>query len=193
MIFDASTVKRYVEIPTTELIYSNAVFAVGYSVVVESAVIVSVLFSVVSIVSVRKLYDKFGLTSTIIEFCPWIFEYNKTFALSKAKSYRYVDDEEYVRTFLLFNKSRYGARKIIYKLTNEKGVDKNIVENIVFDEIDDDFELELAEKMARKFVKTKKIEDKSDLQKVGAHLFQKGFDWRIINKVMATLFDVYED
>ena len=84
-------------------------------------------------------------------------------------------------------------RKIIYKLTNEKGVDKNIVENIVFDEIDDDFELELAEKMARKFVKTKKIEDKSDSQKVGVHLFQKGFDWRIINKVMATLFDIYED
>ena len=128
-----------------------------------------------------KLYDK-GYHKDEVDF-----------ALSKAKSYRYVDDEEYVRTFLLFNKSRYGARKIIYKLTNEKGVDKNIVENIVFDEIDDDFELELAEKMARKFVKTKKIEDKSDSQKVGAHLFQKGFDWRIINKVMATLFDVYED
>lgn len=128
-----------------------------------------------------KLYDK-GFHKDEVDF-----------ALFKAKSYRYVDDEEYVRTFLLFNKSRYGARKIIYKLTNEKGVDKNTVENIVYDEIDDDFELELAEKMAKKFVKTKKIEDKSDSQKVGAHLFQKGFDWRIINKVMATLFDVYED
>ena len=128
-----------------------------------------------------KLYDK-GFHKDEVDF-----------ALPKAKSYRYVDDEEYVRTFLLFNKSRYGARKIIYKLTNEKGVDKNTVENIVYDEIDDDFELELAEKMAKKFVKTKKIEDKSDSQKVGAHLFQKGFDWRIINKVMATLFDVYED
>ena len=61
------------------------------------------------------------------------------------------------------------------------------------DEIDDDFELELADKFAKKFVKTKKITDKADAQKVGAHLFQKGFDWRIINKVMANLFDVYED
>ncbi len=128
-----------------------------------------------------KLYDK-GFHKAEVDF-----------AISKAKGYRYVDDEEYVHTFLLFNKSRYGVRKIIYKLTIEKGVDKNLVENVVCDEIDDDFELELADKFAKKFVKTKKITDKADAQKVGAHLFQKGFDWRIINKVMANLFDVYED
>ncbi len=128
-----------------------------------------------------KLYDK-GFHKGEVDF-----------AIDKAKSYRYVDDEEYVRTFLLFNKSRYGVRKIVYKLTTEKGVDKQKVEDIVYDEIDDDFEVELAEKFAKKFVKSKKIADKSDAKKVGAHLFQKGFDWRIIDKVMAKLFDVYED
>ncbi len=128
-----------------------------------------------------KLYDK-GFHKSEVDF-----------AIDKAKSYRYVDDEEYVRTFLLFNKSRYGVRKIVYKLTAEKGVDKQKVEDIVYDEIDDDFEVELAEKFAQKFVKSKKIADKSDAKKVGAHLFQKGFDWRIIDKVMSKLFDVYED
>ena len=128
-----------------------------------------------------KLYDK-GFHKGEVDF-----------AIDKAKSYRYVDDEEYVRTFLLFNKSRYGVRKIVYKLTTEKGVDKQKVEDIVYDEIDDDFEVELAEKFAKKFVKSKKIADKSDAKKVGAHLFQKGFDWRIIDKVMSKLFDVYED
>ena len=129
----------------------------------------------------NKLYDK-GFHKGEVDF-----------AIDKAKSYRYVDDEEYVRTFLLFNKSRYGVRKIVYKLTTEKGVDKQKVEDIVYDEIDDDFEVELAEKFAQKFVKSKKITDKSDAKKVGAHLFQKGFDWRIIDKVMSKLFDVYED
>lgn len=129
----------------------------------------------------NKLYDK-GFHKGEVDF-----------AIDKAKSYRYVDDEEYVRTFLLFNKSRYGVRKIVYKLTTEKGVDKQKVEDIVYDEIDDDFEVELAEKFAKKFVKAKKITDKSDAKKVGAHLFQKGFDWRIIDKVMSKLFDVYED
>lgn len=128
-----------------------------------------------------KLYDK-GFHKGEVDF-----------AIDKAKSYRYVDDEEYVRTFLLFNKSRYGVRKIVYKLTTEKGVDKQKVEDIVYEEIDDDFEIELAEKFAKKFVKSKKIADKSDAKKVGAHLFQKGFDWRIIDKVMSKLFDVYED
>ena len=128
-----------------------------------------------------KLYDK-GFHKGEVDF-----------AIDKAKSYRYVDDEEYVRTFLLFNKSRYGVRKIVYKLTTEKGVDKQKVEDIVYDEIYDDFEVELAEKFAKKFVKSKKIADKSDAKKVGAHLFQKGFDWRTIDKVMSKLFDVYED
>lgn len=129
----------------------------------------------------NKLYDK-GFHKGEVDF-----------AIDKAKSYRYVDDEEYVRTFLLFNKSRYGVRKIVYKLTTEKGVDKQKVEDIVYDEIDDDFEVELAEKFAKKFAKSKKIADKSDAKKIGAHLFQKGFDWRIIDKVMSKLFDVYED
>lgn len=128
-----------------------------------------------------KLYDK-GFHKDEVDF-----------AINKAKGYKYVDDAEYVRTFLLFNKSRYGVRKIVFKLTNEKGVDKNIVEDIVSQEIDDEFELELADKMAKKFAKSKKIEDKSGAQKAGAHLFQKGFEWRTINKVLANLFDVYED
>ena len=128
-----------------------------------------------------KLYDK-GFHKDEVDF-----------AINKAKGYKYVDDAEYVRTFLLFNKSRYGVRKIVFKLTNEKGVDKNIVEDIVSQEIDDEFELELADKMAKKFAKSKKIEDKSGAQKVGARLFQKGFEWRTINKVLANLFDVYED
>lgn len=44
--------------------------------------------------------------------------------------------------------------------------------------------------MAQKYVKQKKIVDKSGAQKVAAHLYQKGFDWRIINKVMTNLFDI---
>ncbi len=127
-----------------------------------------------------KLYDK-GFHRNEVDF-----------AIDKAKGYRYVDDAEYVRMYLMYNKSRYGAKKIAYKLTSEKGVDKTLVDNILADTVDDDFEIELATSMAQKYVKQKKLE-KSDAQKVGAHLFQKGFDWRIINKVLSTLFDVYID
>lgn len=129
----------------------------------------------------NKLYDK-GFHRNEVEF-----------AIDKAKGYKHVDDAEYVRTFLFFNKTRYGARKIAYKLTTEKGVSKQLVNNIIADTIDDEFEIELCQNMAQKFVKSKKITDKSGAQKVGAHLFQKGFEWNIINNVMSNLFDVFEE
>lgn len=128
-----------------------------------------------------KLYDK-GFHRNEVEF-----------AIDKAKGYKYIDDLEYVRTFIFFNKSRYGARKIAYKLTTEKGVNKELVNNVIADTIDDEFEIELCTQMAQKFVKSKKIVDKSGAQKVGAHLFQKGFEWGVINKVMSTLFDVFDE
>ena len=61
-----------------------------------------------------KLYDK-GFHKDEVDF-----------AIDKAKGYKYVDDAEYVRTYLLFNKSRYGVRKIIYKLTTEKALTNNL-------------------------------------------------------------------
>lgn len=115
------------------------------------------------------------------------------FAIEKAKSHRYIDDEEYVRSFISFNKARCGAKKIAYKLTMEKGIDKTLVDNLIEDLIGDDFELEQAKAIAEKYVKQKKIVDKSGYKKVSAYLYQKGFDFRIINKVMSTLFDVYEE
>lgn len=115
------------------------------------------------------------------------------FAIEKAKSHRYIDDEEYVRSFISFNKSRCGAKKIAYKLTTEKGIDKRLVDNLIEDLMGDDFEIEKAKSIAEKYVKQKKIVDKSGYKKVSAYLYQKGFDFRIINKVMSTLFDVYEE
>ncbi len=125
----------------------------------------------------EKLYQK-GFHKNEVEF-----------AIDKAKSYRYIDDEQYVRTYLTFNKMRYGSKKLAYKLTVEKGVDKALVENLIADIIEEDFEIERASTIAKKYVKQKKITEKKDYQKVGAFLYQKGFSWAIINKVMSTVFD----
>ncbi len=130
---------------------------------------------------VEKLYTK-GYHKNEVEY-----------AISKAKEHKYISDEEYVRSFIYFNKSRCGAKKIAYKLTTEKGVDKRLVDNMIEDLLGDDFEIDCAKSIAEKYVKQKKISDKSGYQKVSAYLYQKGFEWRVINKVMSTLFDVYEE
>lgn len=115
------------------------------------------------------------------------------FAIDKAKGYRYIDDEAYVSTFLLFNKSRYGIKKLSYKLINEKGIQRAMAENMIADAIDDDYEFELAHDFAAKYAARKKITDKSGAQKVAAFLYQKGFEWNVINKAVSSLFDVFDD
>lgn len=127
----------------------------------------------------EKLYDK-GYHRDEVEF-----------ALEKAKKYRYINDEEYVRTFLLFNKTKYGAKKIEYKLTTEKGIDKRMVANMIEDLLPDEFEVQIASDMAEKYIKQKKITDKTGYQKVSAFLYQRGFAFKIINKVMAEKFDEF--
>ena len=127
----------------------------------------------------EKLYDR-GYHKNEVDF-----------AIDKAKSHRYINDEEYVRTFILFSKNKYGAKKIEYKLTAEKGVDKRLVDNMIQDMLPDSFEIQIASDMAEKYVKQKRIADRSGYQKVSAFLYQRGFSFRIINKVMAEKFDEF--
>ena len=126
----------------------------------------------------EKLYEK-GYHKNEVEY-----------AIERAKKYRYINDEEYVRTFVLFNKTKYGAKKIEYKLTTEKGIDKRLVANLIEDMLPDSYEIEVASDMAGKYMKQKKIADRSGYQRVSAFLYQRGFSFKIINKVLGQVFDV---
>lgn len=127
-----------------------------------------------------KLYEK-GFHKNEVEY-----------AIDRAKGYRYINDEEYVRLYLSFNKSRCGSKKLAYKLTVEKGVDKTLVDNMIEDEIGEEFEKESAKSIAEKYAKQKKITDKSGAQKVGAYLYQKGYSWGVINSVLDNLFNTFD-
>lgn len=115
------------------------------------------------------------------------------FAVSKAKGYRYINDEEYVRTFLTFNADRYGRKKLQYKLTQEKGIARETVDGLLYDIVTDEAERAKCAEFAKAYAQKKHIADRSEAQKVAAYLYQKGFDYRDINSAMATLFDVYDD
>ena len=129
----------------------------------------------------EKLYSK-GYHKNEVEF-----------AISKAKGYRYIDDAEYVRNFLMFNKSKYGTKKLSYKLITEKGVDKVFVENSIADLVSDEEEIEICRRFAEKYVKQKHVEDKAGIRKLSAFLYQKGFEFGVINSVVSDLFDVTDE
>jgi SOS response regulatory protein OraA/RecX len=77
-----------------------------------------------------------------------------------------------------------GRKMMAYKLTTDKGVDQTLVSNMIADLVSDQAETEKCIDMASKYIKKKRIWDKKDLQKVGAYLFTKGFEWNIINQAL---------
>lgn len=115
-------------------------------------------------------------------------------AIKKAKEYKFIDDENYVKLYYESYGKKYGVKKIVFNLTTQKGVDKNLVENVLYEIAPNDGEQAKALAFAEKYIVQKKITNRKDGQKVGAFLFRKGFEWNVINSVMSTLFDdVYEE
>lgn len=108
-------------------------------------------------------------------------------AIEKCLHYRYIDDENYVRSYVDYYSAKTGKKMIVYKLTTEKGIDGTLATNLVEDLISDDDETEKCVKMARAYATKKRITERKDFQKVGAYLFSKGFEWNIINRALSAL------
>lgn len=105
-------------------------------------------------------------------------------AIDRCKGYKYIDDEAYTRSFVDYYSHKMGRKMMAYKLTTDKGVDQTLVSNMIADLVSDQSETEKCIDMASKYIKKKRIWDKKDLQKVGAYLFTKGFEWNVINHAL---------
>ena len=107
----------------------------------------------------KYLFDK-GFSSDVVQ---------KT--IEKMKEYRYIDDGEYVKSYVNTYQKQKGKKRIVFEL-KQKGVEQEYI-NLVDDLIDDQKEYALA--IAQKFAKGKEM-DLKNLQKLYRHLATKGFD-----------------
>ena len=107
------------------------------------------------------------------------------YAVERCKGYKYINDENYVRSFIDYYSHKMGRKMLLYKLTNEKGIDNSLTSNMIADMVSDEDEIEKCTDMANKYVKKKRIAERKDLQKVGAYLYTKGFEWNIINVALS--------
>ena len=108
--------------------------------------------------------------------------------LSKLKEYRFVDDREYVKTFLGFHKSKFGKKQLELKLVTIKGIDKEIVAEVMESVLNDEEEIEKATNFAKKYFTQKKLDfSRESVAKIGNWLYGKGFEWGIINKALSNL------
>jgi len=109
------------------------------------------------------------------------------FAIEKAKKYKFIDDEAFARSYILTYKNKTGRQKISYKLTNDCNVDQTIVNNLLEDLYPIEEELEVCKGFALKYISVQTKSNKEYKNKIGGHLFSKGFSYSIINKVISQL------
>ncbi len=124
-----------------------------------------------------KLYKK-GFKKTEIEL-----------AINKLKDYNYIGDEQYATTFVSYYAKKWGRKQLIYKLVRQKGIDSTLAKTVVDDCVSDEDEIEKCTKIAKSYIAKKKTYDK---RAVSFYLYQRGFEFDIINKVLESV-DTLDD
>lgn len=104
--------------------------------------------------------------------------------INKLEEYHYIDDDLYAKLFIEQNPNL--SKKMISNKLMQKGINKEIIEKNLLC-IDNETEYENCMALAKKFLKTSKIENFNDKQKFMAKLVRRGFSFDIIKKVMSNL------
>ena len=112
-------------------------------------------------------------------------------AINKLEEYHYVDDELFAKQYAEQNK-KYSKKMLENKLI-QKGVSADIIHGIFSD--DDNFqEMELCEKYAEKYIKSKDMKKEGSIQKLYASLARKGFSFDTIKKACKSINnEIYEE
>lgn len=106
-------------------------------------------------------------------------------AVNKLKEYNYLNDEAFARNYFEALSGSKGKRVIAQKL-KEKGVKKEIIDELLLN-IEDEDEEERARALAEKFVKNREKNLKNK-QKCFAHLVYKGYDYSVAQKIASEIF-----
>lgn len=110
-------------------------------------------------------------------------------AIEKCKKYDLINDAEYAYSFVRSRKSIYGRRRIEQDLLR-KGVQKDIIDSLIEDEIDPEDAREDAKDLAERRLRTTQgLERQKRVQRVLRVLVTKGYDmsmaYSVINEVLA--------
>lgn len=105
------------------------------------------------------------------------------------KKNKYIDDQYFAKSFIADkqNLNSYGAQRIRYELIM-KGISKDIIDSILVENDDEEFELAL--NIGSKKLKSYKDEDRKKIwNKLGGFLQRKGYSYDITIRVLKTLLE----
>lgn len=111
-----------------------------------------------------------------------ISEMSSDKVITSLKNLKYLDDNQFAKQYLeekLLNNPK-GKRLIAIKLA-EKGIGKDVIENVIESAYSGDIEIKKAKDLLTKYLKKIRAKSESDKkQKCYRHLLSKGFDYEII-------------
>lgn len=102
--------------------------------------------------------------------------------VDKLVDYKYIDDEQYVASYVNFYSGKYGITKLKNNL-KAKGVSDKIIQNYFEDNAEDLNEKmeDLCTVLARKKAQNLDMQDYKNIQKISRFLLSRGFDFDEIN------------
>ncbi len=95
--------------------------------------------------------------------------------VAKLSEYGYVDDEAFARLYVQSQRTRYGIKKIAYKL-RELGISDEIIDGVC---VKDDFDA-----LTRIAQKYRSSHRDADDKRLGAYLLSKGFEWEAVKAIL---------
>ncbi|WP_432663397.1 regulatory protein RecX [Wukongibacter baidiensis] len=119
----------------------------------------------------QKGYDAEMIDKTI----KWLREYNL------------INDEDFAKEYILSKSKKYGSRRIKMEL-GRKGVNEEVINEILDEEIDYDKEYSIALECAKKKMKAYKGDERNAIyRKLASYLQRRGFSYDIISKILKEL------
>ena len=104
------------------------------------------------------------------------------YVIDKMVEYKYLDDEEYARSFMLTYSSKYGKLKLKSQL-RLKGVAESIIDALLDEEVEIEDSLD---RVAEKYLKNKEINEKNII-KLARFLSSRGYEFDKINAYISKL------
>lgn len=131
----------------------------------------------------RKDYTTFEITQKMKNYQP--DEKIIQEIVDKLVSSGYINDERRATNIVNSYIKKESSYKIKRRLS-EKGISKDMIEDVIRDSVDDGTEMEMAANM---LIKKFKFYDKEKQQKYCAYLAGRGYGWDIISKAIDRLKD----
>lgn len=103
-------------------------------------------------------------------------------AVSYVKSYGYVNDEEYVRRYITWQKEQKGKNRIIMELC-QKGIDKNLIQQVMEEEEFTDEKEQVRILLKKKRKETGNLSEK-EFRRLFGYLARKGYESSLILQVL---------